>query len=61
MPKGIDTTMQDDKLARAHAVVDQRKRNAGLEQGRTRNDTVIPRSCGRDDTVIGTLTGHIPV
>lgn len=61
MSEGIDTAMQEDELTRAHSIVDQRERDARLEQGRARDDAVEPRRCRRDDTVMGTLTGHIPV
>ena len=61
MAEGIHTPMQDDELARADAIVDQRQRDVLLDEGGAGDDAVIARRHRRDDGVMGALTWHIPV
>jgi hypothetical protein len=57
----IDAAMDHQQLPRLDALVDDRLGNAEPDERSTGDDAVRARGLRRDDAVVGTLTGHIPV
>jgi hypothetical protein len=59
--EGVHAAVKHHELPGAHALVDDGLRHARRDQHSPRHDAVGARRRCRDDTVVGALTGHIPV
>jgi peptidyl-tRNA hydrolase len=61
MAEAIDAAMQCQEPTDAQAGVDHMDGEAGCQQLPPGDDTMLARGQGRDDTVVGEFTGHMPV